>query len=531
MKRGSPTRWLGAFLFAIATSGCAHTTNVAMQQFDPHPDATYRFNPRDKSDTLVVVNLSGGGIRAAALSYGVLQELAKLPGLGADRLLDQIDIISSVSGGSVTAGWYALKGREGLEAADARNTLWDFLHHDWTDELAWRGLNPLSLARYAFTDYARSDVLANFFADKLYGQATYAQLLERYRIDPHQPYVLLNATDLGHESGFTFTQGQFDFICSDLSRYRLADAVAASANFPFAFSATGIRNYSGAGCRAQASDVWKGAGPPQWIGHYARFDDPTKTPAHAYQLPELRWARQAKELIEPAANDEYIHLLDGGLIDNLGVRSTLAIEDNPARVPGLYLRLGAPRPDGAPVRPAGYEKITRVVYVVVNARTRDPTVVDASEYPPGALTTTEKMIFTQLDNSILNDEYYVIAQLEATADRPTPGPEPSKPPFLSDFKDAGAVASLPMSFPHLRFYLVAVNFDLIPDPKCREYYWSLGTTWGLKNAVIDNLIELGGDLVRRSADLAKMYDEAKITGWNDPNHPPDFTKVCSLASK
>ena len=95
----------------------------------------------------------------------------------------------------------------------------DFLHGDWTSAIAWRGLNPVALARYTFTPYQRSDMLADFFAEKLFGQATYADVLKRYNSDGAQPFVMLNATDLGHEIGFPFTQGRFDLLCSDLARF------------------------------------------------------------------------------------------------------------------------------------------------------------------------------------------------------------------------------------------------------------------------------------------------------------------------
>ena len=369
MKRSLSVRF-GWLLLLPLLSTCAHVTNVALDKYDPDPRSSYRYSPKVDRDTFVVVNLSGGGIRAAALSYGALQMLGQLPGTGQGALLDQIDIISSVSGGSVTAGWYALKGRAGLEPADASNPFWGFLYHNWSSDLVWRGLNPWSLGKYAFTSYSRSDTLADFFADKLFHEATFAQVLDNYKKDQRQPYVILNATDLGHETGFTFTQGQFDLLCSDLGHYRLADAVAASANFPLVFSATGLKNYSN--CDAQRSATWNADGPPQWISHYDRFDTTESRAANAFQITELRQARQAKSYINPDVSDGYIHLLDGGLIDNLGVRSTLGIEDDPARVPGLYLRLG-------PVRPDGYQNIRRVLYVLVNARTHDPASIDRPE--------------------------------------------------------------------------------------------------------------------------------------------------------
>jgi len=527
MQKQSISVTFGLFLLVTLLLGCSHTTNTALARFESDPDRSYRFNPtKADGDTLVVVTLSGGGIRAAALSFGALQTLAGLTGTGDDTLLDQVDIISSVSGGSVTAGWYALKGRAGLNPPYDGNSLWNFLYHDWTPELAWRGLNPVTAVRYAFSDYSRSDLLSGFFADKLYGDATYGAILDRYRNDKHQPYVILNSTDLGHETGFQFTQGQFDRICSDLSRYHLADAVAASANFPLVFSATGLKNHSN--CEAQHSNAWNNDGPPQWIKHYDQFSMPISHTANAYQLTELRQARQAKTLIDSNPRDSYIHLLDGGLIDNLGVRSTLAIEDDPARVPGLYLRLGAPRRDGMPVRPNGYENIRRLLYIVVNARTRDPANLDQREYPPGEIATTLRMIDTQLDNSILDDEAYLIAQLEAIANRETPKPNAAlpPPPFLSAKTAAQATHSLPMSTPGLTFYSVAVDFDQIPDPECRERYWALGTNWGLKNRQIKALIELAKVLVGNSNDLREFYKDIGKPALAPK--PTDFKEVCDV---
>jgi NTE family protein len=57
-----------------------------------------------------MLSFSGGGTRAAALAYGVLQHLARTPIAGGRSLLDEVDVISSVSGGSFTAAFFALNG-------------------------------------------------------------------------------------------------------------------------------------------------------------------------------------------------------------------------------------------------------------------------------------------------------------------------------------------------------------------------------------------------------------------------------------
>src|SRR6266446_5949909 len=192
----------------------AHVTNeglcggeAAACRYDP--DFGYRFAPRKSArDTFIVVTFSGGGVRAAALAYGTLQALKQLPATaGQGTLLDEIDVISSVSGGSVTAAWYALKGQGSLRRAGQEDEFVKFLRNDDAmGSLYWRSLNPLSLTRYAFTTYQRSDVLAGFFSDRLFGDATYAAVKDRYATERNQPFVILNATDLGHETGFPFTQ-------------------------------------------------------------------------------------------------------------------------------------------------------------------------------------------------------------------------------------------------------------------------------------------------------------------------------------
>src|ERR1700733_16128358 len=65
-------------------------------------------------DTAVALAFSGGGTRAAAFSFGVLRGLDRLPTHGGKRYLDRVIFVSGVSGGSITAAYYGLKGRAAL---------------------------------------------------------------------------------------------------------------------------------------------------------------------------------------------------------------------------------------------------------------------------------------------------------------------------------------------------------------------------------------------------------------------------------
>jgi NTE family protein len=101
--------------------GCATVApvNVPVDRFGP--DTGYRIakllgrdrGPENNPDALVLLAFSGGGMRAAALSYGVLEELRRTPIMVKGHqhsLLDEVDAIAGVSGGSFTALAYALYG-------------------------------------------------------------------------------------------------------------------------------------------------------------------------------------------------------------------------------------------------------------------------------------------------------------------------------------------------------------------------------------------------------------------------------------
>jgi len=79
---------------------------------------------RGDQQDLVILAFSGGGTRAAAFSYGVLEALRRIEvvtRVGRKmRLLDEVDLITGVSGGSFTALAYGLYGENLFDEYDAR---------------------------------------------------------------------------------------------------------------------------------------------------------------------------------------------------------------------------------------------------------------------------------------------------------------------------------------------------------------------------------------------------------------------------
>jgi NTE family protein len=461
--------------------GC--TCDVTGRNCPYAPTTGYRFHPEWKPDrdTLFIVAISGGGMRAAALAYGALTALSGLPSAsGAGSLLDDIDLVSSVSGGSVAAAWYGLHGANGFSDPSLRRRFLTFLHDNGTLTLALKGLNPVALGSYLLTTRQRSDVLAEYFGDMLFDRASYDDINKLYKQEGRRGYVILNATDVGHETRFTFTQNNFDLICSDLTSMRLADAVAASADFPFAFSAVDIQNFSppragydpsNPDYRSCYDDKFVNSGPPAWIKGYDHFNNRVDI-AETKQLNNLREARMEASYLLPSPGDVDLHLLDGGLADNLGMRSTLELADQPRAEPGIWNRLGH-----AP----GYKKVKRVLYLVINARTKDDsTDIDKTPHPVGLVSTALRAIDTPMDSTTLDLQSSLSAELAA----------PGVPP-------------------NIKPYVVTVDFEMIPNTGCREWFWNLGTNWHLPDTTVDALISLGYSLVMNSPDLQAYYAPAK----------------------
>src|SRR6185295_10726541 len=115
-----------------------------------------------------------------------------------------------------------------------------------------------------------------------------------------RPFLSVNATDIASGARFEFTQDEFDLIRSDLSQFSISRAVAASSAFPVLLTPIVLKNYS-----AKQSDA-----EPEWIRSIL---------ANPMVPGRLRFvALQARSYLD--GHRRFVHLLDGGLSDNLGLR-------------------------------------------------------------------------------------------------------------------------------------------------------------------------------------------------------------------
>jgi NTE family protein len=188
---------------------------------------------------LLCILPSQGRTRAAAFSYGVLEELRRTEVIidgKKRRLVDEIDGISSVSGGSFTAGYYGLFGDRIFDDFESK-----FLKKNIQGALAVRTLlNPINWFRLSSTYFDRSDLAAEYYDKHVFEGKTFGDIAAR-----KGPMIMMNATDMTHGLRIGFNQDGFDIICSDLSPFPVARAAAASSAVPMLLSPLTIRTYAG----------------------------------------------------------------------------------------------------------------------------------------------------------------------------------------------------------------------------------------------------------------------------------------------
>ncbi|HEX3177365.1 MAG TPA: patatin-like phospholipase family protein [Methylomirabilota bacterium] len=306
----------------------------------------------------VALALSGGGVRAAALSWGVMQELGRLVVPAEDgspsTLLREVDYVSSVSGGSFAAAYWALHRDDAPRLGRFADT---FLYPNHERRLAWRAFgNPLNWLRLPFTAFDRTDVAARYYGRTLFDDRSYAAL-------PARPRLIVNASDLVTGSRFEFTDEFFGCLGARLADYPLGYAVAASSAYPVGFAAVTLRNFGApAGGCLTTSD---------------------RAALLSAQLNPEAWLRATrKQRFLETERVPYVHLVDGGITDNLGLQ-------------GLLERLT----DGELSDLLNTRKLAGVVVIVVNAMPAHDVALGRRAETPGVLEIADQSFGLMLEQA------------------------------------------------------------------------------------------------------------------------------------
>lgn len=342
----------GLALLLGACSTARPWLNQPIDDASPAPAALAPTGDDGRPPSIIgAVTLSGGGARAAAFGLGVLKEL-KATGFAWEgrqtTLMDEMGLVSGVSGGSVLASYYVAFGDETFARFEP-----DFLMQDFQAGLIAKAFSPGSLYRISSPWYGRSNVLAEKL-DKLYRGKTFADLQARRG----GPRLLVTATDLTTGAPFEFTPEQFALICSDLNSVPLSYAVAASSSVPLLLSPITLRNYAGSCPQSQ-----------QVVATVSSEDNLQARLLHASVQSYL-----------DSEERPYLHLVDGGLIDNLGVRGLLVRAVAGGSLDASFQHL----PRGA---------VRKIVLVSVNSERDIGERIDRSDRVPGVGQVLNALVF------------------------------------------------------------------------------------------------------------------------------------------
>lgn len=436
---------MGWLFVLVLVSGCASYGVVQNVPLDAVPAGkSYSLaawsGGKRSNDFNVTLAFSGGGTRAAAFSYGVLKALRDIDvqvNGRQTRLLDEVDSITSVSGGSFTAAYYGLYGERIFSDFETV-----FLRRDVERSLLYRVLNPFNW----FRTTGRTERAIQYYEESVFHGATFADMVQEGR-----PLVVINASDLAYGVRFSFLQEYFSLLCSDLSSFSVARAVAASSAVPVLFNPVVVANHPQCGSTR-----------PEWL---------TALRQRALGNEDLTLVVEGLESYFRRDRRKYAHFVDGGITDNLGLRAVLDTIEAAGGVQPYYEKLGRTAPRYA-------------LMIVVNASTDPEPLMDASNQQPSALETVNAVSDIQLHR-------YNIATIETMKQRTA---------------DWARLMSTPEN--PIETYFVQLSFKEAA-PERRQFFNRIPTSFALSDEQVDALIEAGAYLLHNNAEFQRFLADVR----------------------
>lgn len=397
-----------------------------------------------EKENLVIVTFSGGGSRAVSLGYGVLEQFQQAtvrPTERGDTLLQNIDVVYGVSGGSVLAAYLALEGQETIPKFKEF-----FLKKDFQKKVINEVFSLSNVPRLTSPQFGRSDLLQEQLNLALYNGKTFADLARKRK----GPFAVINATDMTAGQKVSFTQDFFDWLCVDLNDIEIARAVAASSAVPLIFSPITLNNHAGF-CHAESKKAFLMQTQP---GNHLLLNN--------FNAMQKRLARYQDSVEQP-----YLHLVDGGLTDNLGLASLLDMS-NLLSIRKLYAELKK-------------SALRHVVVVSVNAQNERTSHIDKSADVPGVREVVDTVINVPIDKATESAVQYsqkFANQWNAYAKRQ---------------RDA-----------KIKVYFVNVSLKDLPEGQLKKDVLNIGTSFYLPESDVDKLREAAKILLMQS----KEYHDA-----------------------
>ena len=232
-----------------------------------------------KSNSIALC-FSGGGYRAAAFHLGVLTYLNRI------QLLPQVEILSTVSGGTLAGLSYAYALKKTKSFEEFYKNFYEFLSGVNLVKLSFANIGRKSISALGFQDLITS--ISDVYNEKLFSGDRFEIFWQKPSI--HLQEIIFNATEFKTGVDFRFQKswndkgrignGNVSISLEDAQKIRLADIAAASSCFPGGFE-------------------------PLAFPYDFRWPDDMVPPS------------LAEKFVEPLA------LMDGGIYDNQGIDAAL----------------------------------------------------------------------------------------------------------------------------------------------------------------------------------------------------------------
>jgi NTE family protein len=419
---------------------------------------------------LIMLAFSGGGTRAAAMSYGILEALERVevpvqaieknaqPSDKKHTLLDEVDIITSVSGGSFTAAYYGLHGKNIFKSYRE-----DFLLKNHQTALLWNFVNPFNFwFRLLSPRFGRSDMAQEYYDEVIFKGAKMGEFLKN-----GNPNIVIQATDAMDGVIFSFTPHMLHMMCSNYKDFPVARAVAASAAFPGPLSPIVLKNYAGQ-CNYPV---------PQWVTKaLEKRDFADRAYFNAVELSKFLDIEEKP----------YVYLVDGGVADNLGIKGPLESIISRGHVREVLKEMGL-------------ANTRKVAIIIVDAQTKEQTKWGLYGRIPGLSLTlgASSGIMVNKSNFETIELLHRYAQ-DWTYEDEAKGKKP------------------------IEFFIIHVTFHRLPDKAEQEYFLDIPTALELPVEQVDKLREVAGRLLYANTEFQRLLKNlgGKII---DPSQPPAAT--------
>jgi NTE family protein len=335
--------------------------------------------------------------------------------------------------------------------------------------LLLRLLAPWNQVRLASPRFSRSDLAAECYDDLLFKGATFADLMKQ----SDRPFLSINATDIASGARFEFTQDEFDLIGSDLSQFPISRAVAASSAFPICLTPVVLKNYSAEQPKPE----------PEWIKSI--LENPTASTRLKYMAAHAR-----------SYGDEhrhFIHLLDGGLSDNLGLRGALdraIAREQSAQVPSVPWKL--PR---------------RVALIVVDAHTDSDYGWDSKEHSLGKAKLLGSLGHVAVSHYSF-ETLELFREVMARLAREHTGSGDSQPIEITT-------------------YVIELHYNQLADESDRRFFNSVPTSLQLPAKTVDRLRQLAARELSENKDFKRLL--ADLNGQPPASNTPAQPSLATSA--